>query len=39
MSSSLNQFMREKHGDLLRQWFEIAIAAYPDEAHKYFVNF
>ena len=38
MSSSLNQFMREKHGDLLRQWFEIAIAAYPDEAHHYFVK-
>ena len=38
MSNSLNQFMRERHGDLLKQWFEIAIAAYSAESHKYFVK-
>ena len=38
MSKSLNQLMQTKHGELLEKWFEQAIAAYPVEAHKYFVK-
>lgn len=38
MSKRLNQIMQEKHEELLNQWFEQAIAAYPAEAHKYFVK-
>lgn len=36
MSNRLNQLMQEKHTELLTKWFELAIAAYPAEAHKYF---
>ena len=38
MSNRLNQLMQEKHEALLKAWFEQAIAAYPAEAHKYFVR-
>ena len=38
MSNRLNQLMAEQHEVLLNQWFELAIAAYPQEAHKYFVR-
>lgn len=38
MHKGLNQFMQEKHETILQQWFEQAIAAYPAEAHKYFVK-
>lgn len=38
MSNRLNQFMQQKHKELLKEWFEQAIAAYPVEAHKYFVR-
>ncbi len=38
MSNRLNQLMTEQHDMLLNQWFEQAIAAYPQEAHKYFVR-
>lgn len=38
MSKRLNQIMQEKHEELLNQWFEQAIAAYPVESHKYFVK-
>lgn len=38
MSNRLNQLMQKKHEELQMQWFEQAIAAYPAEAHKYFVK-
>ena len=38
MSNRLNQLMQEKHDEILKQWFEQAIAAYPAESHKYFVK-
>ena len=38
MSNRLNQLMTQQHEMLLNQWFEQAIAAYPQEAHKYFVR-
>ena len=38
MSNRLNQLMQQKHEELLKEWFEQAIAAYPAEAHKYFVR-
>lgn len=38
MSNRLNQLMTEQQDVLLNQWFEQAIAAYPQEAHKYFVR-
>lgn len=38
MRNRLNQLMQEKHEELLKQWFEQAIAAYPAESHKYFVR-
>ena len=38
MSNRLNQFMQKTDEELQMQWFEQAIAAYPAEAHKYFVK-
>ena len=38
MSNRLNQLMQKQHEELQMQWFEQAIAAYPAEAHKYFVK-
>ncbi len=38
MSNRLNQLMQQRHDEILRQWFEQAIAAYPAESHKYFVK-
>lgn len=38
MRNRLNQLMQEKHDEILKQWFEQAIAAYPAESHKYFVK-
>ena len=38
MSKGLNKIMQEKHDELLNEWFEQAIAAYPAESHKYFVK-
>lgn len=38
MSEGLNQLLKDNYDVLLTEWFEQAIAAYPAEAHKYFVK-
>lgn len=38
MRNRLNQLIQSRQEELLKQWFEQAIAAYPAESHKYFAK-